>query len=220
MAGNAYIFIDESGDFNFSPLGTAYFTLSSITTTRPFAFVSKLDTLKHDLMEQGHNIEYFHASEEAQPVRDRVFAIIQEHLNGLRIDSLIVEKRKVGPALRDELRFYPEMLGYLLRNLIGRPAFGDAEQLILLTDLLPVAKKRKAVEKAVKITLAKMLPKFRKYRIMHHSSKSSYGLQIVDYCNWAIYRKWQRRDLRSYDLVKAGIKSEFDIFSTGTRNYY
>jgi len=92
MARNAYIFIDESGDFNFSPRGTTYFTLSSITAMRPFTFVSKLDTLKHDLMERGHDIEYFHASEEAQPVRNQVFAIIQEHLNGLRIDSLIVEK--------------------------------------------------------------------------------------------------------------------------------
>lgn len=220
MARNAYIFIDESGDFNFSPRGTTYFTLSSITAMRPFTFVSKLDTLKHDLMERGHDIEYFHASEEAQPVRNQVFAIIQEHLNGLRIDSLIVEKRKVGPALRDEKRFYPEMLGYLLRSLIGRPALGDADELILLTDVLPVAKKRKAVEKAVKITLANMLPKFRRYRIMHHASKSSYGLQIVDYCNWAIYRKWKNGDLRSYDLLKAGIKSEFDIFATSAHHYY
>lgn len=220
MANTAYIFIDESGDFNFSPHGTKYFTLSSITTTRPFTFVSKLDTLKHDLMERGHDIEYFHASEEAQPVRNHVFSIIQEHLDGLRIDSLIVEKSKVGPALRDALRFYPEMLGYLLKYLIGRSALGNVDELILLTDVLPVAKKRKAVEKAVKITLANMLPKFRRYRIMHHASKSSYGLQVVDYCNWAIYRKWKDGDLRSYDLIKTGIRTEFDIFAVGARHYY
>ena len=63
MANTAYIFIDESGDFNFSPVGSKYFTLTSIIATRPFTFVSKLDTLKHDLMDQGHIIEYFHASE-------------------------------------------------------------------------------------------------------------------------------------------------------------
>ena len=220
MADTAYIFIDESGDFNFSPLGTKYFTLSSITTERPFNFVSEFDTLKHDLMERGLDIEYFHASEEAQPVRDQVFAIIQAHLSELRIDSLIVEKSKVGPALRHQLRFYPEMLGYLLKYLIGSPALKGVDELIVLTDLLPVAKKHKAVEKAIKMALSNKLPKFRKYRIMHHASKSDYGLQIVDYCNWAIFRKWKDGDLRSYDLIKGGIKSEFDIFAEGTRHYY
>ena len=55
---------------------------------------------------------------------------------------------------------------------------------------------------------------------MHHASKSSYGLQVVDYCSWAIYRKWKDSDLKSYDLIKAGIKSEFDIFAEETRHYY
>ena len=68
MAGKVYIFIDESGDFNFSHRGTKYFTLSSITIERPFEFVSDLDTLKHNLFEEGHDIEYFHASEDAQPI--------------------------------------------------------------------------------------------------------------------------------------------------------
>lgn len=220
MADVAYIFIDESGDFNFSPRGTKYFTLSSITTERPFKFVSELDTLKHNLIERGHDIEYFHASEESQPVRNHVFSVIQNHLSEMRIDSLIVEKSKVGPALRQELRFYPEMLGYLLRYLISTPTFSGIKEIVFLTDLIPLNRKRKAVEKAIKMTLSRMLPKFRRHRIMHHASKSSYGLQIVDYCNWAIYRKWRDGDKRSYDLIKKGIRTEFDIFAEDTRRYY
>ena len=220
MADTVYIFIDESGDFNFSPRGTKYFTLSSVMTERPFRFVSSLDTLKHDLIEGGQDIEYFHASEEAQPVRNRVFSAIQEHLPELRIDSLIVEKSKVGPALRHELRFYPEMLGYLLRHLIITSEIGDNAEIIFLTDQIPLNKKRKAIEKAIKINLSRMLPKSSKYRIVHHASKSSYGLQVADYCNWAIYRKWKDADTRSYDLIKTGIQSEFDILAVGKRHYY
>lgn len=220
MAERAYIFIDESGDFNFSPRGTKYFSLTSVATRRPFEFVSSLDTLKNNLIEQGHDIEYFHASEDAQPVRNRVFAIVHDHLSVLRIDNLIVEKSKVNPDLRDVLRFYLMMLEYLLKFLIGRPALVDVDELIVVTDTIPVAKKRKAVEKALKLTLARMLPKFPKYRIMHHASKSSYGLQIADYCNWAIYRKWKDGDRRSYDRIEAGIKSELEIFADEATHHY
>ena len=50
------------------------------------------------------------------------------------------------------------------------------------------------VKKAVKMTLAKMLPKGVRYRVLHHDSKSNLDLQIADYCNWVIYRKWDRGD--------------------------
>ncbi|MCH9047255.1 MAG: DUF3800 domain-containing protein [SAR324 cluster bacterium] len=191
-----------------------------MTAVRPFNFTLKLDNLKHDLLEQGHDIEYFHASEEAQPVRDRVFAIIQEYIDELRIDSLIVEKRKVEPALRKELRFYPEMLRYLLRYLVESPMLAGIDEILFVTDLIPLNKKRKAIEKAIRINLGRMLKNRRRYRIMHHASKSSYGLQVADYCNWAIYRKWNTADARSYNLIKEGITSEYEIFAAGSTHYY
>ncbi len=58
------------------------------------------------------------------------------------------------------------------------------------------------------------------YLIFHHSSSSCIGLQVVDYCNWAIYRKWSRHDSRSYNMILPAIASEFDIFRTGGRHYY
>jgi len=88
------------------------------------------------------------------------------------------------------------------------------------TDQLPLNKKRKAFEKAIKTTLAEMLPSHARYRVLHHESQSSISLQVADYCNWAIYKKWTTGDLRSNELIKAGIKSEFDIFKTGESYYY
>ncbi len=76
------------------------------------------------------------------------------------------------------------------------------------------------MEKAIKTTLADMLPTTARYRLLHHDSKSNFQLQIADYCNWAIYRKWSRNDLRSYDLIKGAVKSEFEIFKAGTTIYY
>ena len=81
-------------------------------------------------------------------------------------------------------------------------------------------KKRSAIEKAAKVTLAGMLPKTARYRILHHDSKSNMDLQIVDYCNWAVSRKWDAQDERSYQLIRPVVVSEFDFCQPGARLYY
>jgi len=215
-----YIFLDEAGDFDFSPSGSKYFILSSVTRERPFGDYSEFINLKYRLVEQGMDIEYFHASEDRQAVRDQVFDIIKRNLGGMRIDAVVIEKRKTGPALCEEMRFYPRMLGYLLRYVLERHSLDQYGEVIVFTDRIPVKGKRNAVEKAIKTTLSSMLPKTARYRLLHHDSKSNFQLQIADYCNWAIYRKWSRNDLRSYDLIKPAVRSEFDIFRTGTTFYY
>ena len=125
MSSYLYVFLDEGGKFDFSPGGTRYFTLTSVTKARPF---------------------------------------------------------QIAP--------------------------------------IPVKKKAKAIEKAIKTTLTHMFPEKVKYRVLHHASKSSFGLQVADCCNWAIFRKWERGDTRSYDLISSRMGSEFEIFRTGRRTYY
>lgn len=220
MSRYLYIFLDEAGNFDFSPGGTKYFILSAISKERPFRAYQELTELKYNLVENGKGIEYFHASEDAQAVRDEVFSIIQRNLAGVRVDSLVVEKRKVGPALRPPEHFYPKMLGYLLRYILNGHDLPQYKEVIVFTDRIPVHKKRKAVEKVAKMVLAYMLPQGVCYRVLHHDSKSNMDLQIADYCNWAIYRKWDTQDERSYQLIRSVIVSEFDFCRTGTVLYY
>ena len=215
-----YVFLDEAGDFNFSATGTKFFTFTTITKTRPFSWDTPLISLKYDLIEVGLDIEYFHAAEDRQAVRDQVFTIIGNNLENLRIDSLVIEKRKTGPVLQELEKFYPRMIGYLIRYVLEPRNLKDYEEVIVITDSIPVSRKREAIEKAVKQTLSRMLPNGTRYKILHHASKSCTGLQIADYCNWAIFRKWERGDLRSYELIRSGIRSEFDIFKSGPRHYY
>ena len=135
------------------------------------------------------------------------------------VDAIIVEKRKTGPALQTPEKFYPKMLGYLLRYAVEKALRGVGE-VIVITDSIPVAKKRSAIEKAVKMTLASMLPAGTPYRIMHHASRSHYGLQVADYYNWAVYRKWEHGDDTALSKVRSQVRSQFDVFKSGTRYYY
>jgi hypothetical protein len=217
-----YLYLDEGGDLAFSKKGTRYFTLTALVSFGWPVWADILPGLKAKLIAEGVNIPFFHASEDKQRVRDLVFKLLADNLGKFLIDSLVVEKAKTGPALQDHVQFYSRMIGYLLRYRMKGLDPSAVEKVIVITDGLPAAKKKKkAIEKAIKEELSKVhLEGNLTYEIIHDTSKNYSGLQLADYCNWAIFRKWERGDLRSYDLIKSRIRSEFDIFRTGVRYYY
>ena len=92
-----YIFLDESGNFTFSPNGTKYLFLGAVVTERPFQWSIELDEIKYNIIEEGEGLEFFHCTEDKQSVRDQVFKIINGHLQQIAIHSIIVEKRKTNP---------------------------------------------------------------------------------------------------------------------------
>lgn len=219
-----YIFLDESGDFNFSPTGTKYFTLTTISAERNWDdLYLKLSNKIYDLIEFGKSIQYFHCSEDNIHVRKSVFEIIENHLaeNSLRIDSIIIEKRKTGYGLQNEKEFYVRMIGYLLGYIFNNSLINDYEHIIVITDNIPINRKRNAVEKAIKSILKEKLnSRNKKFGICHNNSCSHFMLQVVDYCNWAIFKKYESNNVEYYNKIAPFIKSEFDIFANGTNFYY
>lgn len=209
MTHSAYIFLDESGNFDFSASGTRYLVLTSVGMRRPFPASDRLDDYKYECIEQGTDIEYFHCYDDRKNVRNAVFDVIAAHLDSLRIHCLVVEKAITDPALRETARLYPWMLGCLLRRALHAELHAGADEVIVITDTIPVNKKRKAVEKSIQLAAArKQLPKL-KYRILHHQSRSHCGLQIADYCCWAIFRKWQTGEHTWYDRIRPAVRGEF-----------
>ena len=97
-----YIFLDEAGNLDFSSNGSKYFVLGGITKERPFHAYKELTEFKYDQVERGTALEYFHASENTQAVRNGVFDIIEKNLAGVAVDAIIVEKQKVDATLRAE----------------------------------------------------------------------------------------------------------------------
>ena len=45
-------------------------------------------------------------------------------------------------------------------------------------------------------------------------------LQVADYCAWAIQRKWEGGDARSYDIIKNKITYEYELWAKGTELHY
>jgi hypothetical protein len=236
-----YIFIDESGDLNFSQKGTSHFILTAISTLNPLVGREAILGVRYGLLREGRDIEYFHASEDAQIVRDKVFETVKT-LVDYDIDAVIAEKRKAGWSLHTEStassnplgdgfkfnsvnvveRFYKQicetLLQYIIYRYIKMKSSLEIDKIIVVMDQVLPRKKRGFVTKAIKTYIK---DNFGLVPYMYfHSTKADINSQISDYCCWAIKKKWSDNEIRPYNEIKQNIKSEFDIFRHGTRYFY
>lgn len=235
-----YIFVDESGNFDFSTKGSRYFTLTCVSMQRaekiplypelsnPFPIYNSFDGYKHFLLENSQTfnlkdgLESFHCSEDNKIIRKNMFTIIARHLTDIRIDSLIVEKRKLKPELQNQKSLYSRMFPHLLNYTIkGSVKQLRPNQIIVIADNIAKSSKRHAIKMTVAKSLKHSIPTDTvPYRLFYHASKAHYGLQLVDYCSWAIFRKWEKGDTQHHAMIQSAIKSEHDIFKGHRQLYY
>lgn len=214
-----FLFLDEAGDFTFTPQASQWLVFTCLSTTQPAAIAREFAELRYDLFRQGSQLDRFHAAEDKQAVRDRVFNLLSANTE-YQLDAEVVEKRKAIPYLQSYglySRIYRDLLRYVLR----RQNWLELDSLQVICDTVPLKEKRKAIEGELKFKVKQLMSKRRKpYYVVFHSSAAHPFLQAADYCGWAIFRKWERDDLRSYNLIKSSMRSEWDVFRSGTTYYY
>ena len=223
-----FIFIDESGNFDFSSKGTKYFILSAVSTLNPLG-KERLEEIKYDLMKNGTNLEYFHATEDKQVVRNKVYSFI-ENLKDIEIDSVIAQKNKTNPSLyisekkkkpKKGEKLYTLALQTLLQYIFRRyNNSAKVDRVVIVLSSIFDVNKRELIKKTIKIYLKQIFSN--PFYLYFHQNRSDKNTQIADYCCWAIYKKWTDGEIRPYSVVNKGnkIKSEFDIFKTGKTIYY
>lgn len=218
--GVLYLYFDEGGNFDFSPSGTAVFTMTCVAMRRPFAGHTALLDLKYDCLEGGLPLECFHATEDRQAVRDQVFAVIAADIAKYTAFCVIIRKNMANPVLRSPQALYPRVFEWLIKYVLPRALASGDSMVVAVTDAIPVNQQKRAVEKAVKTAFKAHLPTGVRYQLLHHQSKSDLNLQIADYFNWAAYRKWEGGDERSYRLIQDAVQPEGDLFAGGDTVYY
>jgi hypothetical protein len=96
----------------------------------------------------------------------------------------------------------------------------NASQLMIFTDSLPVQSHKQAVEKVIKQTCAAESPT-RPFHVFHHQHESNKWIQVADYCSWAVHRKWERGDDRTYNELASRLHAkERDLLEAGSYLYY
>lgn len=216
------IFIDESGNFDFSPNGTRYFLLTAVSTTDCDALYSDYFRLRHRIAATGLGLEEFHATEDRQAVRNQMFDLLQEHVahGCFTVDAVIAQKNKTHPSIQDDAGFYARLLRILLRWVFRHRATTEVDKINAWAARIGTRKKRTVFEKAVKSWLANDLNARVPYDVFTLGSASHPMLQVADYCCWALNKKWKDGDTRPYEKIRKAVLTEFDVFRVGRTEYY
>ena len=213
-----YVFADEAGNFDFSVATGAsrYFVLATVTLDDGQLGKDLLD-LRRELAWQGLYLDRgFHATEDDQAIRDHVFNLLAAA--DFRVDATILEKRKAIPRLQNEASFY-QMAWYLHFKYVAPRIVAHGDRLLVTAASVGTKKQRGIFHGAVNSVVFQVSPTLA-HRVAFWPCQSDPCLQIADYCTWAIQRKWEGGDDRSHVLIANKIRSEFDVWETGTVYYY
>lgn len=215
-----YIFIDESGDFDFSAKGSPYFSLTAITTTDPRTMAFELHCLKHDLIDTVHDREfdYFHAVRDPPPVRHRVLGLLGQFYH-YRVDSVTFPKNVIHPYLRNPMRFYPHVSRHLLKFVFERLPPSPWSKVVVIVDQLRLKRDRQILVKAIKTAIKPLLLPGQRFEVWMHPSAAHPLLQVADYYSWVIARA-RNGDTSYRDLVAQRISSDFLFYSRVSGRYY
>lgn len=217
-----FVFSDEFGNFDFSRNqgATKFFAVGSAVINgedERKSIAADLHALKYRLLGSGQAVNgAFHCCEDRQAVRDEVFDCLLDHDFTVHVTAL--DKRKAQPHIRKDEPTFFQNAWWLHFNAIMWGAHG-AEELVMITSELGTKKKRAAFSKAVSSVVEQKLPS-KKRKEAFWRDESDAGLQVADYVLWAVMRKLERGDSRSYDLIKPKIGRVFQPFISGRREYY
>lgn len=214
-----FIFADEAGDFVFKNDGRAsrYFIVCTVALDSCDLGTRLLD-LRRELVWEGLPVsDFFHATEDKQTVRDRVYATLKD--GDFRVHATVMEKAKAQPQVRaSNERFYQYGWFYHLKWVASKLVQNDSE--LLFTTASIGTKKGQAIFTNSVNDAVQQTVKRSQWRTFFCQSMADPCLQIADYCTWAIQRKWERGDLRAYDLIRDRIDHEGDMWAKGTTRYY
>lgn len=216
-----YIFLDESGDFDFSPSGSTHFTLTAVSTEDPYSIAFGLHRLKHRLIETVHDREFshFHAFNDPPPVREQVFNLLAR-FSHYRVDAVSFPKNVIHPPLRDARKFYPHAARLLLRWVFRHRGSGPWAKVLVIADQVKLRRDREVLLKSVKGSIKLLFPPGQRFDVWMHPSAAHPLLQVADYFSWAIGRARNRGDVSYRRLVAHRISSDFLFYARVRHRYY
>lgn len=180
-----FVFVDESGNFDFSPTGTRHLVLSAVIFQKPIRSASKLLRLKYHRCANGFNTPGFHASEDRNNTRHQVFEVIasDKHLKSF---TAVLDKADYRETLIRPTDIYHSFGLSLAKHI--RP-LASGKKVILVFDKALMAKDEKALFSSLKTQLASYDSS---YLIYFQNVSKDLNAQIADYVAWAHFVFFER----------------------------
>lgn len=212
------MFSDESGDFTFrnTPGASRYFLIATVTMS-DCSVGDELQELQRELAWQGVVIESFHATQDKNAIRNRVYDLIAK--STVRIDATALDKRKTEPHIAARPWYFYKLATYLHFKYVVPRVATRADDLMVVASSLSMKKKKDALHQAVRDVVYQVSPTHR-FVTAFLSNATDPCLQLADYAAWAVRRKLEANDLHWYNLIDHNVATVFEPFSSGSNLYY
>jgi Protein of unknown function (DUF3800) len=218
-----HVFGDEAGDLVFKPAGNGiskHFIIGTVTMD-DCSISDELIALRREFAWNGLQLDEFHATEDKQRVRDRVFDIIAQH--DLRFDATIYEKRKAYPHTRADPLYFYKLAWFKHFGQVAPEIASHRDELLVVASSLQIKRKKKTTKAAIHEAVTDVVNQVSPTVTFHCAfspAQSDPCLQVADYMTWAIQRKFELGDDRSYELIKHQVSTAYDYFQYGYKTFY
>lgn len=207
-----FVFIDESGNFDFSPRGTRHFVMAAVAALAPLDSAAALQALRYRLLADGLDLTAFHASEDRQTTRDAVFEAFRQ-ISTVRSHVIHGIKQRTDPHLRSDCALHALFGHALVEFAIHAYAATDYRQVVVIFDQALTNKKQSAFKAVVKPQLKALGKPFHLFFQPMHADANG---QIADYIAWSKFVQLERNESRPWSALQSSLRpTEFDMFAPG-----
>ncbi len=191
MGKPVFVFIDESGNFDFTNRGTRHFVVSAHATRTPIKCGAGLRALTYEFLSRGLIDEVpFHATSNTVGTRNRFIGQLCATEHSCQVISLVVDKWRLEPDLCTPPALLAHLGARLVEELEQTFTFRD-EVVVLLFDTALTAKRSAAVLRQLK---GKLKSRTRTFRVLFRPVKHDVNGQIADHYAWATFRASESQD--------------------------
>jgi len=218
-----YLFSDESGDLQFraSSQVSTYFAVGTLLIEEDelARLRSEMARLRDELAWSNHGLDScFHATEDSYVVRDHVFGLLSGF--DFRVDVTLLQKNKAQPQTRHDEPTFFKYAWYFHLKYIAPQIFRPDDEVLIVAAELGTKKARKAFRAAIEDVMRQCLHFRVKRTLAFWRDETDFALMAVDYCLWAVFRKWERGDDSAYKRIADKVRTEYDLWGAGNATYY
>lgn len=206
-----YIFLDESGDLGFSGKSSKWFSVTIAIVKDERSLERVVKKVWKSLRKKHKHIGELHASHEKDLTRIKMLKLLST-LDDLKIMSVVLNKNKVYLNLRTQKVYLYNFAANLVLDRIYN------KEILHINETIDLVADRKDTKKSLTENFVQHLTKsmngrsVKMFKIRLHASYENKSLQAVDFLSWAIYQKYEHKNMCFYEIIKDKIVDEKLIF--------
>ena len=191
--------------------------MAGVAALAPLDSAAEMQALRYQLLSEGVDVPVFHAAEDRQFVRDRVFKTF-ESIENVKVQAIYGDKHLAAPQLQSDSQLHGLFGRALIKYFLHVFDSADYKRVVVIFDQTLTKNKQGDFHRVVKPEL-KALGK--PFHIYFQKMVTDMNGQIADYVAWSKFIQMERNEPRPWDKLGATLKpSDFNIFRSGTILYY